>query len=88
MLAPHRDQVAHRRGVAPLDVPAQELAALREPDRVDGGCCAKDRLRGELLADGVDLFRYVSQERGLAVAGAAVGELDCVHVGVGVDGVG
>lgn len=55
MLTTHRDEVLHRWVVAFLHVGAQELAALREAQRVDSGCRAENGLVGELGADRVEL---------------------------------
>lgn len=77
MLRAERDQVAHcdasePRAIAPLDDGAEELTALREPDRVE---LARRVLvlvgqlgqTGELLADGLDLIVGEAKEGGAPV---------------------
>lgn len=62
MLAAKGDEAADGRVVAPLDVAAQELAALGESDGVDGRGRGEDWVRGEGGANGFDLFGDVAEE--------------------------
>ena len=84
MLAAEGDEVVDGRVIAALDVAAQELAALREAQGVDGGGCAEDRVRGELVTDEVYLLGYVAEEGCCAVAAACIAQSDDVHVCAGV----
>lgn len=87
------DEARDGRPVAALDVGAQELAALREAEGVDGGRGREDGVRGQVGADFGDGFRQVVEEGGAAVGRGVVGEADVVHVrarvgffGEGADG--
>lgn len=86
VLAAEGDEGVDGRGVAALDVGAQELPALREPQRVDPRRRAEDVVRVQLRADAVHLRVHVAEEAGLSVAAAAGGEVDEVHVGAWVGG--
>ncbi len=78
VLAAEGDEAAHRRLVAALDIAAEELAALREADGVDGGRGREDGVRCEVVADLGDLQGEVAQEGGPAVVGGVVVEADVV----------
>lgn len=88
MLAAEGDEVADGRVVAAFDVPAQELPALREAQRIDRGGGRKDRIRAELVADERDLLSEIADEGGLAVGAGGVAEVNEVDVGSGVCGLG
>ncbi|WDK17012.1 hypothetical protein CGRA01v4_08295 [Colletotrichum graminicola] len=79
------DEGAHGGVVAALDVAAEELAALREADGVDGGGGGQDGVRGEGLADLLELRRHVAEEGGGPVAVGVGADLDCVDIGAWVD---
>ena len=78
MLAAEGDKTPHRRAVAALDIAAQELPALREAQRVDGGRGRQDGVGGEVVADFGDLQGQVAVEGGGAVGGGVVVEPDVV----------
>ena len=73
MLAAEGDQAPHRRGVAALDVGAQELPALREADGVDGGRGGQDGVRCEVGAHLGDLLGHVAEEGCALVLGGGGG---------------
>lgn len=85
MLAAESDETADRRDIAPLDVGAEELAALGEAEGVDCWGGGEDGVGGEEGADGVDLEGEVAEEGGGAVGGCVVVEMDDISEGAGVD---
>lgn len=86
VLAAEGHEVADGRGVAALDVAAQELAALAEAHGVDGGRGRQDGVGGEVGADLGELLGHVAVEGGAAVGLGAVVDPYQVHEGPGVDG--
>lgn len=86
VLAAEGHEVADGRGVAALDVAAQELAALAEAHGVDGGRGGQDGVGGEVRADLGELLGHVAVEGGAAVGLGAVVEPHEVHEGAGVGG--
>lgn len=88
MLTAERDETAHRREVTALDIGAEELAALREAEGVDGGGGGENGVRGEVGADFFELGCYVAEEGRALIGGGAGAEVDVVYEGAGVDGGG
>lgn len=84
VLAAEGHEVADGRGVAALDVAAQELAALAEAHGVDGGRGRQDGVGGEVGADLGELLRHIAVEGGAAVGLGAVVEPYEVHECPGV----
>ncbi len=80
VLAAEGDQVGDGRVVAALDVGAQELAALREAQGVDGRGGGENGVGGEVVAYLADLDGQVAEEGGGAVGRGVGVEADDVHV--------
>ncbi len=74
--------------IAPLDIGAEELAALAEAQGIDGGSGAEDVVPCELGADVFHLLGQVAEEGGAAVGRVGVADLDDMDVGAWVDGFG
>lgn len=79
MLAAEGDKVVHARHVAPLDETAEELAALREAERVDCRRRGDDRMRREVGAYFGDLLREVAEEGSGFVRIGVLVYADVVH---------
>ena len=79
------DEAGDGRVVAALDVGAQELAALREAQAIDGGSAGEDGVQGEVGADLSDLFVDVAPKGGSLVRIGVVIEVNKVDVGARVD---
>lgn len=88
VLRPKGHEGPHGRAVAPLDITAEELTALAEAQRVDGGRGRDDGVRGDVLAELIDLVVHVAPKGG-ALVGLGVRALgDDVHEDARVDGFG
>ena len=85
VLRAKRHQVRDWGIVAPLDVGAQELAALRKAHGVECRRRRENRVRSEVGADLIDLIGNVSEEGGPPVVGRVVVEVDIVHEGARID---
>lgn len=81
MRATEGGQRLHWRAVATLDVSAEEEAALREADGVDGRGNRQDGIGGDEITDGGNMFCEVAQEGGGAVRAGVFVYADIVGVG-------
>lgn len=76
VLAAEGDEVTDGRVIASFDVGAEELAALREAEGVDGRCGGEDGFGGELIADGRNLFGDISEKCRLAIGRGGIADVD------------
>src|SRR4051794_29591183 len=84
VLTAEGDQASDGRVIAALNVAAEELASLRESDRVYRGSRAQDRVVQEGLADKINLLGDIAEEGGRAIIRRAC-RGDQVDVCAGVD---
>ena len=84
MLAPKRHQVRHWGIVAPLDICADELPALREAHGVDSRGFGEYGMSGEVCANLFNLQVEVAQEARRAVGGGVGVEANIIGEGARV----
>lgn len=85
VLAAKGDEVADTGEVAPLNVSAEELAALGEANGVDGRRGGEDAVLGQLIAYYLHLVSDVADEGGCAVVGPVRRRVDDVDEDAGGD---